>query len=57
MEQGHTLYKQFQNSFANQYAPLVVARNLGLKAMGYSSTMKHPLARQALGAFPLNKRY
>lgn len=39
--------------FANDYAPLVVGRNLALHTMGYKPEYKRPLARQALGAFKL----
>jgi 2-octaprenyl-6-methoxyphenol hydroxylase len=39
--------------FANNYAPLVAARNLALHTMGYKPEYKRPLARQALGAFEL----
>ena len=39
--------------FANNYAPLVVGRNLALHTMGYKPEYKRALARQALGAFKL----
>ena len=39
--------------FANNYAPLVLARNLALHTMGYKPQYKQPLAQQALGAFKL----
>ncbi len=35
--------------FSNQSVPLVVGRNIGLFAMQFSSLLKQPLARQAMG--------